>query len=111
MITDNKNTYHYLALKSIPADNDHMKPTKSISKLFRGISSKHDGEFYCLGCLHSFRSDETLKKHKKLCNNHDYCQVVIPDDDKKNIKASIWNKIAKNVSYNICRHRITINKT
>ena len=30
MITDNKNTYHYLALKSISTDNDYMKPTKSI---------------------------------------------------------------------------------
>ena len=65
MITDNKNTYHYLALNSISTYKDYMKPTKSISKLFRGISSKHDGDFYCLGCLHTFRSDQTLKKHER----------------------------------------------
>ena len=40
MITDNKKTHRYLALKSIPTDNGFMKPTKSISKLFRDISSK-----------------------------------------------------------------------
>ena len=40
MITDNKNTHHYLALKSIPTDNGYMKPTKRISKLFRNILSK-----------------------------------------------------------------------
>ena len=73
MITDNKNILHYLALKSIAKDNGYIKPTKSISKFFRGISSKHDDDFYCLGCLHSYRSNKSLKKHERLCNNNDYC--------------------------------------
>ena len=44
MITDNKEKWHYLALKSIPTDNGYMRPTKSISKLLRGISSKQNGD-------------------------------------------------------------------
>ena len=39
MITDGKK-WHYLAVKSSPA-------------LLRGITSNHNGGFYCLSCLHS----------------------------------------------------------
>ena len=46
MITDNKGKWHYLALKSEPTDKGYMQPYKSISKLFRRYSSKHDGNFY-----------------------------------------------------------------
>ena len=65
MITDNNENWHYLAVKSI-------------SRLFRGITSHRDGDFYCLNCMHSFRTDNALKKHKRLCDNHDYCDIVMP---------------------------------
>ena len=51
MITDGKK-WHYLALKSLSA-------------LFRGITSKPEGEFYCLKCFCSYRTENELKKHKK----------------------------------------------
>ena len=82
MITDNKNNYHYLALKSIPTGNGYMKPAKSISKLFRDISSKHKSDVYCLNCLYSFRTNKKLKNHQCLCNDHDYCNVVMPEEGK-----------------------------
>ena len=34
---------------------------RSLSRLFRGITSNHDGGFYCLNCLHLFRTDKVLK--------------------------------------------------
>ena len=40
--------------------------------LFRGITSNHHGDFYCLNCLHSFRTDNPLKKYERLCENNDY---------------------------------------
>ena len=40
LITDGKK-WHYLAVKSLSA-------------LLRGITSKHDGDFYCLDCFHSY---------------------------------------------------------
>ena len=82
MITDHKNNYHYLALKSIPTGNGYMKPTKSISKLFRDISSKRNSDVYCLNCFHSFRTNKKLKNHQRLCNDHDYCNVVMPEEGK-----------------------------
>ena len=39
MITDGTSNWHYLAIKNI-------------SGLLRGITSNHNGDFYCLNCLH-----------------------------------------------------------
>ena len=37
--------WHDIALKSEPTDNGFSCPTKSLSKLFRGTTSNHDGDF------------------------------------------------------------------
>ena len=37
---------------------------KNLSRLFRGITSNYDGDFYYLNCLHSFRTDNALKNMK-----------------------------------------------
>ena len=58
MITDNNKNWHYLAVKSI-------------SRLFRGITSNNNGDFYCLNCLHSLRTDNALKKHERLRDNQE----------------------------------------
>ena len=60
MITDGKKR-HYIALKSEPTDDGFNRPIRSLSRLFRGITSNHDGDFYCLNCFHSFRTDNALK--------------------------------------------------
>ena len=39
MITDGEK-WHYLALKSIQTNDDKMKPTKALSRLFKNITSK-----------------------------------------------------------------------
>ena len=49
-----------------------------MSKLFRKITSNNHGDFYCLNCLHSFRTDNALKKHEGFCENDDYCSVEMP---------------------------------
>ena len=59
MITDGKK-WHYLVVKSMSA-------------LFSGITSNNNGDFYCLHCFHSYRIENKLKKHEKVCHNHDYC--------------------------------------
>ena len=91
MITDNdqedtQNKWHYIALKSKITDNNNKKSINSISKLFRGITSNHNGAFYCLRCLQSYRTDNALKKHKRLCNKHDHCEMIMPAKDKNILK-------------------------
>ena len=38
---------------------------KSLSALLRGIASNHVGDFYCLNCFHSYRTEKNLKSMKK----------------------------------------------
>ena len=43
--------------------------------LFRKIISKHNGDFYRLSCLHSFRAKEKRNSPEKVYNNSKYCKV------------------------------------
>ena len=71
MITNSKQSdevdnWHYIALKSVRTDDGFNRPIISLSRLFRGITSNNHGDFYCLSCLHLFRTDNALKKHERL---------------------------------------------
>ena len=79
MITDGEKL-HYTALKSEQTEVGFIRPTKSLSRLFKEITSNHKGDFYCLNCLHSFRSNNILKNHEKLCENNDYCYIEMPTE-------------------------------
>ena len=35
---------------------------------------------YCLNCLHSFRTENKLKCHEKVCKNKDFCAMVTPSE-------------------------------
>ena len=59
---------------------------ESISKLLNGITSNHNGDCCCLNCSHSFRTKNKLKKHEKICRNHDFCYVKMPDESNKILK-------------------------
>ena len=80
MITDVKK-WHYLAVKSLSA-------------LFR-ITGNNNGNFYCLNCFCSYRTKNKLKKHKKVCENHDYCYVEMPKEDNKTLKYNQGEKSMK----------------
>ena len=82
MITDDGKKWHYLAVKKLSA-------------LLRGITSNNHGDFYCLNCLHSYRTKEKLKKHEKVCNNHDYCYVKMPNESEKILKYNSGEKSLK----------------
>ena len=70
IITDDGNRWHYLAVKSLPA-------------LLRGITSNHHGDFYCLNCFHSYTTHSKLKRHERVCNNHEYCRVDMPKEQER----------------------------
>ena len=59
---------------------------KRLSALFRGITSKHDGDFYCLNCFQSYTAENKLEKHKNVCENHDYCYVEMREEYNKALK-------------------------
>ena len=72
MITDGEK-WHYFAVKSLHA-------------LLKGITSKHKGDFYCLNCFHAYTTINKLERHKKVCENHDYCCIEMPNEDNKILK-------------------------
>ena len=49
----NEKGWHYLVVTKLPA-------------LLRGITSKNNSDFYCLSCLHSFRTENKLKTHASI---------------------------------------------
>ena len=79
--SDRVERWHYLAVRSLPA-------------LLRGITSNHHGYFYCLNYFHSHSTNNKLKKHERVCNNHDYCNVDMPKEHEK-IKYSPGDKSLK----------------
>ena len=61
----------------------HYLAVKKLSTLFRGTTSKHSGNIYCPNCLHSFRTRNKLESHKKVCENKDFCNVIMATEDTK----------------------------
>ena len=72
MITDGKK-WHYLT-------------AKKLSVLLRGITSKNEGDVYCLNCFDSYSTKSKLKKHYNVCKNLDYCYVEMPEEESKVLK-------------------------
>ena len=81
MITGGKK-WHYFAVKSVPA-------------LLRGITSNHNGDFCCLNCFYSQSTKNKLKKHERVCTDHDCCYVELPNEDKKILKYNHGEKSLK----------------
>ena len=57
--------WHHIALKSVPIDNGFNRPING------------------------------LKKHERLCNNHDYCRIEMPNNDNNTLKYNHGEKSLK----------------
>ena len=65
---------------------------KKFSTLLRGIISKYHGDFYCLNCVHSFKTKNKLKSQEKVWKNKDFCGTAMPSEKDKMLK---FNKYIK----------------
>ena len=72
-----------------------MKSQIALSALLRGITSNHDGDFYCLNFFQSYSTEKNLKKHGIVCNDHNYCYVEKPDEYNKILKYNNGEKLLK----------------
>ena len=50
------------------------------------MTSNHDGDFCCLNWFHSYSTEKNFKKHERVCNDHDYCYVEMPNEYNKILK-------------------------
>ena len=81
--------------RSDGVENWHYLTVKSISALFRGITSNNNGDYYCLNCFHSYHTNNILKKHERLFGKHDYCRVKMPEENNKILKYNRREKLLK----------------
>ena len=81
MITDGEK-WHHLAVKSLSA-------------LFRVITGNNHGDFYFLNCFRAYTTENKFESHKKVCENHAYCFVEMPNEDNKILKYSHGEKSMK----------------
>ena len=72
----------------------HYLTVKNLSRLLRGITSNHVGDFYCLNCFCAYSTKNKLEAHKNICENHDYCHVKTPTKDNNII---IYNQGEKSI--------------
>ena len=78
MISNREKQWHYPAVKTLPA--------------LLGQITKHRGDFYCLNCFHSFAGKNKLQSHKRVCENKDFCNMIIPSEDTKIIELNQYQK-------------------
>ena len=46
-------------------------------------------------CLRSFRTDNAPKRHERLCDNNDYCNVEMPTPGNKLLRYNLGEKSLK----------------
>ena len=68
MVSNSEKQCYYLAVKQL-------------SVLLRGITSKNNGDFQYLNCLHSFRIKNKCESLHRVCENKYFCNVIIPFED------------------------------
>ena len=76
-------------------ENKHYLVVKNLPGLLRGITSNHKEDFYCLNCFCAYSTKNKLEAHKKICENHNYCNVEMPNEDNKIIKYNQGEKSIK----------------
>ena len=69
--------------------------SKNLCTLLRGITSKHNGDFCCLNCLHLFRTKNKLESQKRGCESKYFCGVVMHSEDAEILKFSQYRKSNK----------------
>ena len=93
VLKHNSNREKQVFLLMIPnGEGWHYPTVKKLSALLRGITSKHKGGFYCLGCLHYFATGNKDHSHKNVYENKDFCNIVMPSEDNKLLEFNQYQK-------------------
>ena len=69
--------------------------SKKLSALWREITSKNGGDFYCLICIYSFRTKSKIKSQKELCEKKCFCAAVMPSKNTKILEFNQYQKFDK----------------
>ena len=78
----NREGWHYLAVEKL-------------SVLLRGITSKHQSNFHYLDCFHSLATGNKSESHKEVCENKDFCNIIMTSEETKILEFNQYQKTAK----------------
>ena len=53
------------------------------------VINEINSHFYCSNCVHSFRTNSKLESHKKVCENKDFCNIMMPSVGTKIFHAKV----------------------
>ena len=73
----------------------HYLAVTNLSALLEGKSSNHHGNFYCLNCFNSYTTENNLKEHEEICNNHDSYHIEMSRWAEKILKYNSGEKSLK----------------
>ena len=60
-------------------ENSHYCLVKNISALLSSQINNNDHKrYFCLNCFNSFKSPDSLDKHKEYCNNNECVKIMMP---------------------------------
>ena len=76
-------------------ENWHYLVVKSLNGLRKGIRSNHKEDFYCLNCFCAYSTRNKLEEYEKICENHNYFNVEMPNENNKIIKYNQGEKSIK----------------
>ena len=68
---------------------------KELSALLTGIKFKHNSDFYCQNCFYSFRIKNKLKSHKRVRENKDFCNIIMPSEATELLEFTQYQKLDK----------------
>ena len=93
VLKHNSNREKQVIFLMIPnGEGQHYITVKTLPALLRRITAKHHGDFYCLSCLHSFATENKRECHKKVWENKDFCNVVMPCENTKILEFNQYQK-------------------
>ena len=73
----------------------HYLTVRNLSALLREVTDNNHGDFYYLNFFRAYTTENKLESHKKVCENHDYCCVEMPNEDNKILKYNHGEKSMK----------------
>ena len=92
----NSNREKQVILLMIPnGEGWHCLAVKKLSAFLKGITCKHKGDFYCLNCLHSFRTKNKLESHRRVRENKDFCNIIMLTEDTRILEFNQYLKSDK----------------
>ena len=66
-----------------------------MSAFWRGVTSRKNGDFYCFEWFYLFRTKNKIEYHKKVCENKDFCNVIMRSEDTYILEFNQYRKAEK----------------